>query len=254
MKALKKRLEAAQTDIDSIVSLFKTLLPGLPDFNRETEYIALKNPEEYAWISGDIMSSDAGSTPLNNYLNVTNEFCVPQSTAKWTKNKRDSYMVGALARFNLNNGQLLPSALKVAKELNLKAPCYNPFANSVAQVVETAHVIEDSIILIDTLLSKGIKSEEPKVKVKAGRGIGAVEAPRGILFHDYTFDASGTCIKANCIIPTNQNHNNIQKDMEALVPTILDKPDDKIKLTLEMLVRAYDPCVSCSTHLLKLNR
>jgi sulfhydrogenase subunit alpha len=254
LKALKKRLEAAQTDVDTIVALFKSLLPGIPDFNRETEYIALKNPNQYAWISGDIMSSDAGLTPINGYLNVTNEFCLPQSTAKWTRNKRDSYMVGSLARFNLNHDQLLPSSQKVARELGLKAPCYNPFANSLAQIAETAHVIEDSIILIDTLLSKGIKPEEPKVKVKAGRGIGAVEAPRGILFHDYTFDESGNCTKANCIIPTNQNHNNIQKDMEAMVPTLLDQPDDKIRLMLQMLVRAYDPCVSCSTHLLKLNK
>ena len=163
-------------------------------------------------------------------------------------------MVGSLARFNLNHDQLLPLAKKVAAELGLKAPCYNPFANSLAQVVETAHVVEDSIRLIDVLLSKGIKPEEPKVKVKAGRGVGAVEAPRGILLHDYTFDENGNCLKANCIIPTNQNHNNIQKDMEALAPTLLNQPEDKIKLTLEMLVRAYDPCVSCSTHMLKLNK
>ena len=86
-----------------------------------------------------------------------------------------------------------------------------------------------------------------------GRGIGAVEAPRGILFHDYTYDENGILTKANCIIPTNQNHNNIQKDMEALVPAILNRPEDEIRLTLEMLVRAYDPCISCSTHLLKVS-
>jgi sulfhydrogenase subunit alpha len=253
MKGIQKELKAALKDLDTIVSLFKALAPKIPNFTRETEYIALKDPKEYAWISGDIASSDAGTTPLNNYLKVTNEFCIPQSTAKWTKNKRDSYMVGALARFNLNHGQLLPLAKKVAKELNFTAPCYNPYAITVAQVVELAHVFENSIILIDKLLTKGIKNEEVKVKVKAGRGVGAVEAPRGILFHDYTFDASGNCTKANCIIPTNQNHNNIQKDMEKLVPQIIDEPEDDIRLKLEMLVRAYDPCVSCSTHMLKVS-
>jgi coenzyme F420-reducing hydrogenase alpha subunit len=253
MKAIQKELKAALKDLDTIVSLFKALAPKIPDFTRETEYIALKDPREYAWISGDIASSDAGITPLDNYLKVTNEFCVPQSTAKWTKNKRNSYMVGALARFNLNHDQLLPLAKKVAKELNLTAPCHNPYAITVAQVVETTHAFEDSIILIDKLLTKGIKAEEVKVKVKAGRGIGSVEAPRGILFHDYTFDANGNCLKANCIIPTNQNHNNIQKDMEELVPQIIKEPEDDIRLKLEMLVRAYDPCISCSAHLLKVN-
>ena len=251
LKAIKKRLEDARADFDVIVKLFKTL--QIPDFVRETEYIALKDPREYAFISGQIASSDAGLTPLNNYLKVTNEFCVPHSTAKYTKNKRDSYMVGALARFNLNYDQLLPQAKKAAAELGLKAPNHNPYMITVAQVVESGHALEDAISIIDKILAKGLKEEKNRIKVKAGRGVGAVEAPRGILFHDYTFDDKGILTKANCIIPTNQNHNNIQKDMEALVPGILNQSEDDIRLKLEMLVRAYDPCISCSTHMLRVS-
>ena len=123
---------------------------------------------------------------------------------------------------------------------------------TVAQVIECVHAIEDSLNIIDQILARGLVEEGNRVKVRVGRGIGAVEAPRGILFHDYTYDENGVLTKANCIIPTNQNHNNIQKDMEVLVPLILRKPQDEIQQTLEMLVRAYDPCVSCSTHLLKV--
>jgi sulfhydrogenase subunit alpha len=252
LTALRKRLEDALGDMDTVVALLKTL--SLPDFTRETEYIALKDPKEYAFISGQICSTDAGTTPVSNYLKVTNEYCVPHSTAKYTKNKRDAYMVGALARFNISHDQLLPRAKKAAKELGLSAPCHNTFMIAVAQVVETVHVIEDSIGIIDQILKRGLQEEDNRVKVRAGRGIGAVEAPRGILFHDYTYDENGVLTKANCIIPTNQNHGNIQKDMEALVPLVLNKPEDEIRLTLEMLVRAYDPCVSCSTHVLKLSR
>jgi len=250
LEAIRGRLEDALVDLDATVELFKTL--SIPDFVRETEYIALKDPKEYAFISGEIASTDAGMTPVTNYLEVTNEFCVPHSTAKYTRNKRDSYMVGALARFNINHDQLLPRAQRVAKELGLSAPCHNPFMITVAQVAETVHAIEDSINLIDQILARGLEEENNPVKVGAGRGIGAVEAPRGILFHDYTYDENGVLTEANCIIPTNQNHNNIQKDMEALVPLILGESEDKIRLTLEMLVRAYDPCVSCSTHALKV--
>ncbi|MBN1367453.1 MAG: nickel-dependent hydrogenase large subunit, partial [Dehalococcoidales bacterium] len=182
LKAIRQRLVDALPDLEATVALFKTL--KLPDFTRETEYIALKSPNEYALINGQIASSDAGLAPLNDYLNVTNEFCVPQSTAKFTKNKRSSYMVGALARFNLNHDQLLPMAKKAAEELGLKAPCHNPFMITVAQVVECVHAAEESISIIDKLLAKGIKEEPINVKVKAGRGIGSVEAPRGILFHD----------------------------------------------------------------------
>ncbi len=248
--AIRRRLEDALVDLDVTVALFKTL--SIPDFVRETEYIALKDPEEYAFISGQIASTDAGIVPVDKYLEVTNEFCVPHSTAKYTRNKRDSYMVGALARYNINHDQLLPRAKKAAGELGLSAPCHNPFMITVAQVVESVHAIEDSIKLIDQILARGLEEENNQVKVQEGRGIGAVEAPRGILFHDYTYDENGILTEANCIIPTNQNHNNIQKDMEALVPLILGQPEDKIRLTLEMLVRAYDPCVSCSTHLLKV--
>jgi sulfhydrogenase subunit alpha len=250
MKALRKRLVDAYTDMDIVLGLFKTL--KIPDFIRETEYIALRDPKEYALISGQIASSDTPTVSINDYLGVTNEFCVPHSTAKYTKNKRDAYMVGALARFNLNSKQLTPKAKKVAKELGISAPCYNPYMITVAQLVETYHVLDDSISLIDQLLEKGLKEEDNKVKPWAGRGVGAVEAPRGILFHDYTYDKNGLITKANCIIPTNQNHNNIQKDLEALVPKILNKQEDEIRLMMEMLVRAYDPCVSCSTHSLNV--
>jgi coenzyme F420-reducing hydrogenase alpha subunit len=250
LKAIRQRLAEAIPDLEATAALFQTL--KFPDFERETEYIALKDDKEYAFISGDIASSDTGKAPLDDYLKITNEFCVPHSTAKYARHHRESYMVGALARFNLNHGQLLPRAKKAARELGLKAPCHNPFLITAAQVVEAIHTAEDSLALLDRLLAGGIKDEPVKVRVRAGRGVGAVEAPRGILFHDYTFDKNGLLTKANCIIPTNQNHKNIQKDMEALVPRILDRPQDEIRQTLEMLVRAYDPCVSCSAHALKV--
>ncbi|MFW5927950.1 MAG: nickel-dependent hydrogenase large subunit, partial [Thermoplasmatota archaeon] len=115
--------------------------------------------------------------------------------------------------------------------------------------------VEDSVAIIDKILDRGLEEQEeyhqPDIEVKAGRGIGAVEVPRGILFHDYTYNEKGECTEANCIIPTNQNHGNIQHDMEKLVPEMVgDKSEDEMELTLEMLVRAYDPCISCSTHYL----
>ncbi len=250
LRAIQKRLKDAMNDHMATVELFKTL--SIPQFERETEFIALKDPTEYAFISGDISSTDTGTTPVANYLEITNEFCVPHSTAKYSKHNRDSYAVGALARFNNNHGQLSTTAKKAAAELGLKPVCHNPYMNNVAQLVEAIHVTEHASDIIDQVLARGLKEEDNTVKVKAGRGIGAVEAPRGILFHDYTFDEQGILTSANCVIPTNQNHNSIQKDFEALVPQILDRPEDEIKLSLEMLVRAYDPCISCSAHLLDI--
>jgi coenzyme F420-reducing hydrogenase alpha subunit len=122
----------------------------------------------------------------------------------------------------------------------------------VAQVVEVVHSVYDSLRIIDELLEDGVKLEPLVKPTKYGSGADSVEVPRGILFHEYEYDADGFCKGGNCIIPTNQNHNNIQHDFNVLVPELLDadKSEDEMELALSMLVRAYDPCISCSTHAL----
>ena len=257
LSELRDQLKACVPDLQAIAKLLQTLAPKIPDFVRETEFISLTKPDEYALYDGKIGSTDTDSAPTSEYLSYTNEYIVPQSTAKRAKHARDSYMVGALARLNNNYDLLSPMAKSVAEMFNLKPVCHNPFMNSIAQLVEVVHSVEDSIRLINELEAAGLKSQpdynNPKIKVKAGRGVGAVEVPRGILFHDYTYNEKGVCTKANCIIPTNQNHGNIELDMKALVPKIIDKTPKEIELTLEMLVRAYDPCISCSTHAVKVH-
>jgi sulfhydrogenase subunit alpha len=254
---LRQKLENAIPSLQAAAELFKSLANKIPNFKRETEFIALTDSNEYALYDGSIASSDTGTAPVKEYLAYANEYVVPRSTAKWAKHVRDSYMVGALARLNINYKRLLPMAKDVAEKFDLIPMCYNPFMNSIAQLVETAHSVEDSIRLINELEAAGLQPQpeynKPNINVKAGSGVGAVEVPRGILFHDYTYNSRGVCTKANCIIPTNQNHGNIELDMKALLPQILDKPKKEIELTLEMLVRAYDPCISCSTHALKIN-
>lgn len=251
LKELRRRLEEAIPDIKAVARLFASL--EIPDFERETEYIALTKPDEYAFYGGEIASTDdEHNTPLPRYLDKIKEFIVPYSTAKRARANRSSYMVGALARFNNNHAQLRPLGQEVAEITGLKAICYNSFMNNVAQVVETAHAIEDSIHIIDELLRRGIKEEKFDVKPRAGRGVGGVEVPRGLLIHDYTLDENGRVVESNLVIPTNQNHQNIEEDLGAYLPRLLDRPKEEIALNLEMLVRAYDPCISCSTHLLKV--
>lgn len=258
LKLVRDKFVQILDGLQPLAEFVASLLSGFPDFERETEYIALVSDKEYAFYDGKIGSTDTGKTEVENYLEVTNEYVVPQSTAKFTKHARPSYMVGALARFNLNSEKLLPRAKQVAEMLKLKPLCTNPYMNNVAQLVECVHAAENSINLIDQILDEGFKKDEvvgeisSSIPVRAGRGIGVVEAPRGILFHDYEYDSSGTCLRANCIIPTNQNHGNIQKDMEELVPKMIDYPEEEIKFALQMLVRAYDPCISCSAHYIKV--
>jgi coenzyme F420-reducing hydrogenase alpha subunit len=260
LKNLKDALKAEWNDIEIVAKLLLSLAPKLPSFARETEFIALTNSNDYAFYDGEIGSTDTKSASVGSYLEYTNEYIVPHSTAKYAKHARGSYMVGALARYNLNHDLLTKKAKDVASLSGLKAICHNPYMNNIAQLVEIVHSWEDSIRLIDELLADncydaphtGIQTNVPTYQRTNVQGIGAVEVPRGILYHDYIYDDKGFCTKANCIIPTNQNHANIQADMEALVPQILDRPKNEIELALEMLVRAYDPCISCSTHFLKV--
>ncbi len=257
LSVLKKKLADSVPDLLVVANLVKSLAGKLPDFTRETEFIALTDDKEYALYDGQICSTDTGKAPVNEYLSYTNEYITPKSTAKWAKHARDSYMVGALARFNINYEKLSPMAKDVAKMFGLKPINYNPFMNSVAQLIETVHSVEESIKLLAELEAAGLQPQseynKPNIQVKAGRGVGAVEVPRGILFHDYTYNAKGVCTKANCIIPTNQNHGNIELDMKAFVPKLLNKSEKEIELNLEMLVRAYDPCISCSTHAVQVH-
>jgi len=256
LSELKGKLKNSFNDLMAVADLCEAKADKFPEFKRETEFISLTNEEEYAFYDGQVRSTDTGISPVVDYKDITNEFVVNQSTAKYARNNRQSYMVGALARLNNNYDQLSPMAKGVAERFNLKPVNHNPFMNNIAQLVEVVHNIRDSIKQIDKLLDGGLEPQddyyEPKVEVKEGRGIGAVEVPRGILFHDYTYNEEGTCTAGNCVIPTNQNHANIQQDMEKLAPSLINqgKEEDEIELNLEMLVRAYDPCISCSTHFL----
>ncbi len=250
IEQIHERLVAAVPDLEETIKIVQAL--KIPPYERETEYVSLKHPDEYALYDGDIYSSDTGATvAVSEYLNVANEFTVPHCTTKWSRWHRNSYAVGALARCNNNFEQLRPEAQEAAAAMGLKAPCYNPYMNNVAQVVEIIHCAYNSLAMMEGILNTGLKNEDISYTAGPGRGFGATEVPRGVLFHEYTFDKAGRCSNANAIIPTSQNINNIERDMEAFVPKMLAAMSkDELTLHLEMLLRAYDPCISCSVHML----
>jgi coenzyme F420-reducing hydrogenase alpha subunit len=260
LDAMLDLLEGMRHDIEATVELISAF--RFPVFERDTEYVALVSDDgDYPLLTGDIGSSDGVRMNKKKYKNATNEFVVPHSSAKHAKLSRESYAVGSLSRFNLNYEKLHPEAQETARVLGIKSGCINPYLNTVAQMVESVHCLNEAVSIVQDLKNIGIDHNEEivvglnegsKITVKAGSGVGAVEAPRGTLFHYYEIDEKGIIKNANCIIPTSQNLNNIERDMEKLVPEILDKSDEEITLFLEMLVRAYDPCISCSTHLVNV--
>ena len=248
LAGFRARLLEAAEGLKQAAAIFKGF--RLPDFVRETEFVSLKGEGEYPFIGGSLISSDGVTRPEPDYRLMTNEYLVLQSTSKWSKLSRDSFAVGALARVNNNFRLLRPEAQELAHEFGLVPVCHNPYLNNIAQLVECLHVTGDAIRLLDELL--GSAWEQPRLEVtpQAGRGVGAVEVPRGILYHAYEFDEVGRIVSCDCVIPTSQNHANIQHDLTALARQSARQGlgDREIERLAEMLVRAYDPCISCSVH------
>ncbi|MBM4093729.1 MAG: Ni/Fe hydrogenase subunit alpha [Planctomycetes bacterium] len=249
LQDLRAQLENALGDLDAAVDLFAGL--ELPDFERETEFVSLKGDRNYAFIGGRLISSDGTEMDESDYRGMTNEYVTERNTSKWCKLSRESFAVGALARFNNNFHRLHAKARAVAAKLGLAPVCHNPFMCNVAQLIECVHVVHDSMRIIDKLLADPPTDTIAPVTPRAGVGVGAVEVPRGILYHEYEYNRSGRVVRANCVIPTTQNNANIHHDLEALVRKYAaddDMTDEKLELLCSMLVRAYDPCISCSVH------
>jgi len=248
LQLIKTRLEGAMVDLSQTAELFRSF--PVPDFSRETEFVSLKGEGDYPFIGGDLVSTDGVRMKEKDYAKMTNEYSVKQSTAKWARLSRDSFAVGALARINNNFVYLHPTARELSESFGLRPVNHNPFMNNIAQLIECVHVTLDSINLINEILDTEWDEPRQPVKHKKGTGVSAVEVPRGILYHSYEFDRDGKIVKSDCVIPTGQNHANIHYDLMALAGEFAEggKKDADIELLAEMLVRSYDPCISCSVH------
>ncbi len=248
LRKFRGRLIEVAKDLELTAELFRTF--QIPDFVRETEFVSLKGDGNYPFIGGDLISTDGVHLKEHEYKKMTNEYMVEHSTSKWSRLSRGSFAVGALARLNNNFDFLHPGAKELSESFGLTPVNHNPYMNNIAQLVECVHVVIESIGLIDELLDSEWEEPRQTVKPRGGIGVGAVEAPRGILYHCYEFDKSGRIVKCDCVIPTSQNHANIQHDLEELARQYAPrgKQDREIELLAEMLVRSYDPCISCSVH------
>ena len=248
LERFRERLSAALPDLSATADLFRSF--PVPDFARETEFVSLRGDGDYPFIGGDVMSSDGVVRPEGSYREMTNEYAAAHSTARWCRLSREAFAVGPLARVNNNFRFLRPEARELAGSLGLSPVRHNPFLSHAARLAECLHVALESVSLIDRLLSADFPAPREKVTPHAGKGTAAVEVPRGILYHSYEFDREGRIVSADCVIPTGQNHGNIQRDLEELVHWCVTegRTDGEIEHLAEMLVRSYDPCISCSVH------
>jgi sulfhydrogenase subunit alpha len=218
----------------------------VPDFHCDSEYAALDGDGEYAVNKGKIVSTKGLDIAVADYYQTFEEAQVGYAFAKKsTIRKRSSFMVGALARLNNKFDKLQDRTKTLAGQIGFKIPSDNPFHNNLAQSLEVVDGIEQCIQLME---STHLEDENVHVYVKAGAGGSVTEAPRGLLFHWYKINRKGIVEQANIVTPTSHNFQNIEKDLEKLVSQNKDRERDEIRLLCEQLVRAYDPCFSCSVH------
>ncbi|MGA2167159.1 MAG: Ni/Fe hydrogenase subunit alpha [Terracidiphilus sp.] len=248
--ALRGPLEwALQASLETVkfVSSLK-----LPEFAPDYECVALSHPREYAMNAGHIVSSAGLDIPVKEFEQVFLEMHVAHSTALHSvrAERGSSYLVGPLSRVNLNLNHLSPAARQAADQSGVTWPCFNPYAGIVARAVELVMACEESLRLIDAYR----EPEPPRLEytVRAAEGCAATEAPRGLLYHRYRINDQGMVQTARIVPPTAQNYRRMEDDLRLLIPGILERTDAEIVDECERLVRNYDPCISCSTHALKL--
>jgi sulfhydrogenase subunit alpha len=232
------------------------LLAGfdLPAYNEsDNALMGIDSGPRFGFLGNKVMVSDNTVHPETDYEKLTNEKVVRHSYAKHSSYKGKPFMVGSLPRLKLNHGKLVGTAAELYKEYSDKISQRNTISNNMAQAIELVHSVDRAIDVIDQLLADGLKQEGlSEFEVYASRGINAVEAPRGLLYHDYTFDDTGSIVKSNIITPTAQNAANIEKDAKVIAGNLASKPEEELVKALEIMARAYDPCISCSVHLVHL--
>jgi sulfhydrogenase subunit alpha len=139
----------------------------------------------------------------------------------------------------------------LAREAGLGPVCRNPFQSIIVRALEIVYACAEALRLIAAYEPPALAALP--VEPRAGTGFGCTEAPRGICWHRYEFDAEGTIRAARIVPPTSQNQPSIEADLAAVATSVLDQPDEFIRDRCEQTIRNYDPCISCATHFLKLS-
>jgi sulfhydrogenase subunit alpha len=222
-----------------------------PDFDQDYQFVSLRHPADYPITVGRVVSNRGLDIAVRDYAQHFTEVHVPHSNALHSLLHDDgTYMVGPMARYSLNYGQLPDTVTAAARAAGLGETCTNPFRSIIVRAIEILYACEEAIRLLDAY-----QPPEPawvEVPPRDGIGYGATEAPRGLIYHRYQINADGTVAAATIIPPPSQNQRAIEADMRAFVEDRLDLAHDRLTWETEQAVRCYDPCISCATHFLNL--
>lgn len=239
--------EEIMQDALALGEFFKKI--KLPEFFRKTEYVCLARNGEYPFYDGDIVSSEGLHIPVAKFEANFQELQKQKEVIKKVEHAGKSYMIGAIARVNVNREKLSPGACKYLESWGLKFPDYNPFHNILAQMAEVMHCIEESAKLLKEFLHSDMNAVITKeYEIKEGMGVAAVEAPRGTLYYHVELDSRGYVKNINIITPTAQFLSNLEDDVAEYLKTVINLSGKEREKKLRGFIRAYDPCISCAVH------
>jgi sulfhydrogenase subunit alpha len=218
--------------------------------DREPELVALSHEKEYPMNEGKIISNKGLDLPAEGFIDVIKEYQVEYSTALHSGIRRDGavlpYNVGPVARLGLNREKLPDEIKDVLEKTNIPALPKTSMGIA-ARAVEVSYAFFESIRIIGEYED----IEEPFVphEPRAGMAVWATEAPRGTLIHRYDLDENGCVLSCNIIPPTSQNLAAIEDHLLEFVRANVERPSDFLRKEAEKIIRGYDPCISCATHL-----
>jgi coenzyme F420-reducing hydrogenase alpha subunit len=249
VEMMVRRLEAALLEAEALLRWCAGL--DFPQDEQAFVSVALSAPDEYAIGVGRLISGQGLDIPINQFASHFREKQVDHSTAFHSELEGRSYLVGPLARLNLNFHQLPLGLRRLLDECGIHVPSHNMFHSILARAVELYLAIAEAV----ELLQDYQLPEMPALPFtpRAGTGFGCTEAPRGILWHRYDVDEQGRVLSGRIVPPTSQNQARIEEDIHnSLTLMGLDQDDRALRLRAEQVIRNYDPCISCATHFLTL--
>ena len=191
------------------------------------------------------------------YLNYIGERVEPWTYLKFPYYRKlgypaGTYRVGPLGRLNAADKMATPLAQKeyaIFQQLRhgqvIEGTLYYHYARLIEDlyaVERTRVLLEDRDILSTDILQTGA--------IRNYEGIGVIEAPRGTLWHHYWVNEKGQLTKVNLIVATGNNNYAMTKAVDLVAKTYVDGKNvtEGALNRIEAAIRAYDPCLSCSTH------
>jgi sulfhydrogenase subunit alpha len=220
---------------------------------RNTDYLGLRNDRQFDFLEGDVLNSNGRRIARSEFKKYLQYVQIPHSHAEGYRfsDTQEDYLVGALARMNLNRDLLHPRTKEDTASHLSAFPSNNVYHNNLAQAIEILQCVDDAIDILRTIQ---LIDEEPVRKpAQAATGVGLIEAPRGLLYHMAKVNEEGVIEDYDVVVPTAQNQINIENDLKDYFNENLDKDEETLRVNAESIVRAYDPCMSCATNSLKID-